>query len=147
MKKILLGLSLAISASLFAQQDEIYVKDNAAINGYDVVAYFKEGKPVKGLTEFTVSYKGVNWLFANKTNADLFRASPEKYEPQYGGYCAFGCSKGYKAKTNADAWTIVNGKLYLNYNTDVRDTWNKDQSTYIKKADTNWVDIKYKKYN
>jgi len=147
MKKILLGLSLFISASLFGQQDEIYVKDQAAINGYDVVAYFKEGKPVKGNNEFTVIYKGVNWLFSTKTNADLFNASPEKYEPQYGGYCAFGCSRGYKAKTSPDAWTIVDGKLYLNYNTDVRDTWNKDQQGYIKKADANWIDIKYKKYN
>ena len=147
MKKILLGLSLFISGSLFAQQDEIYVKDQAAINGYDVVAYFKEGKPVKGNKEFTVIYKGGNWFFSTKANADLFKASPEKYEPQYGGYCAFGCSRGYKAKTSPDAWTIVDGKLYLNYNTDVRDTWNKDQQGYIRKADTNWADIKYKKYN
>lgn len=146
MKKILLGLSVFVSASLFAQQDEIYVKDNTAINGYDVVAYFKEGKPVKGIAGFMVTYKGVNWLFSGKTNADLFKASPEKYEPQYGGYCAFGCSRGYKAKTSPDAWTIVDGKLYLNYNTDVRDTWNKDRQGYIKKADVNWIDIKYKKY-
>jgi YHS domain-containing protein len=143
----LLVLSLFVSANLLAQQDEIYVKDNAAINGYDVVAYFKEGKPVKGVAEFTISYKGVNWLFANKENAEQFKLNPEKYEPQYGGYCAFGCSRGYKAKTSPDAWTIVDGKLYLNYNTDVRDTWNKDQPAYIRKADANWIDIKYKKYN
>ena len=147
MKRFLLGLSLFIYANSFAQQDEIYVKDNAAINGYDVVAYFKEGKPIKGSSELTVVYKGVNWLFSSKANADLFKASPEKYEPQYGGYCAFGCSRGYKAKTSPDAWTIVDGKLYLNYNTDVRETWNKDQQGYIKKADVNWIGIKYKKYN
>jgi len=147
MKRILLGLSLVITVNLFAQQDEIYVKDNAAINGYDVVAYFKEGKPVKGTTDFNVSYKGASWHFATKENAELFKTNPGKYEPQYGGYCAFGCSRGYKAKTNPDAWTIVDGKLYLNYNTDVRDTWNKDQQGYIKKADANWLDIKYKKYN
>ena len=147
MKRILLGLSLFVSSTLSAQQDEIYVKDNAAIGGYDVVSYFKEGRPVKGSSEFSVMYKGVNWVFSNKANADLFKATPEKYEPQYGGYCAFGCSRGYKAKTSPDAWTIVEGKLYLNYNTDVRDTWNKDQHVYIKKADANWVDIKFKKYN
>jgi YHS domain-containing protein len=147
MKRILLVLSLFVSANLLAQQDEIYVKDNAAINGYDVVAYFKEGKPVKGVAEFTISYKGVNWLFSNKENAEQFKSHPEKYEPQYGGYCAFGCSRGYKAKTSPDAWTIVDGKLYLNYNTDVRDTWNKDQPAYIRKADANWIDIKNKKYN
>lgn len=147
MKRVLLGVSLFIYANTFAQQDEIYVKDNAAINGYDVVAYFKEGKPIKGSSELTVVYKGVNWFFSSKANADLFKASPEKYEPQYGGYCAFGCSRGYKAKTSPDAWTIVDGKLYLNYNTDVRETWNKDQQGYIKKADVNWIGIKYKKYN
>lgn len=147
MKRILLGLSLFIYANSFAQQDEIYVKNNAAINGYDVVAYFKEGKPIKGSPELPVVYKGVNWFFSSKANADLFKASPEKYEPQYGGYCAFGCSRGYKAKTSPDAWTIVDGKLYLNYNTDVRETWNKDQQGYIKKADVNWIGIKYKKYN
>lgn len=132
--------------SASSQQNEIFVKDNAAIGGYDVVAYFKESKPVKGITEFNVMYKGVKWLFANKTNADLFKANPEKYEPQYGGYCAYGCSRGYKAKTSHDAWTIVDGKLYLNYNTDVRDSWNKDQQGYIKKADANWIKIRDSKY-
>ncbi len=147
MKRILLGVSFFISATLFAQQSEIYVKDNAAINGYDAVAYFKEGKPVKGSIGLNVMYKGANWLFSSKANADLFKAEPGKYEPQYGGYCAFGCSRGYKAKTSPDAWTIVNDKLYLNYNVDVRDTWNKDQEGYIKKADANWINIKYDKYN
>jgi hypothetical protein len=147
MKRILFGLSLFISANLLAQQDEIYLKENFAIGGYDVVAYFKEAKPVKGIASNAVIYKNVNWIFSSKENADLFKANPGKYEPQYGGYCAFGCSRGYKAKTNPDAWTIVDGKLYLNYNTDVRDTWNKDQQGYIKKADTNWINIKGKKYD
>lgn len=147
MKRILLGLSLVIAVNLNAQQDEIYVNDNAAVNGYDVVSYFREGKAVKGVDEFTVTYKNANWLFASKENAELFKVNPEKYAPQYGGYCAFGCSKGYKAKTSGDAWTIFDGKLYLNYNTGVRETWNKDQQNYIKKADTNWLEIKYKRYN
>ena len=147
MKKILLGLSVVVSAHLFAQQDEIYAKEGVAVNGYDVVAYFKEAKPVKGIATNSVTYKGANWIFSSKENAELFKANPEKYEPEYGGYCAFGCSRGYKAKTSPDAWTIVDGKLYLNYNTDVRDTWNKDQQGYIKKADANWINIKYKKYN
>lgn len=148
MKQFLVSVVALIGmfCSASAQQNEIFVKDNAAIGGYDVVAYFKESKPVKGITEFSVMYKGVKWLFANKANADLFKANPEKYEPQYGGYCAFGCSRGYKAKTSYDAWTIVDGKLYLNYNTDVRDSWNKDQQGYIKKADANWIKIRDSKY-
>ena len=147
MKRILLGLSLVVSAHLFAQQDEIYAKEGIAVSGYDVVAYFMEARPVKGIATNSVMYKGANWIFSSKENAELFKANPGKYEPEYGGYCAFGCSRGYKAKTSPDAWTIVDGKLYLNYNTDVRDTWNKDQQEYIKKADANWINIKFKKYN
>lgn len=148
MRKILLSIAfgMALFGTLSAQQDEIFIKDNAAINGYDAVAYFTEARPVKGNNAFSVQHKGATWLFANKNNAELFKATPEKYEPQYGGYCAFGCSRGYKAKTSPDAWTIVNGKLYLNYNTDVRETWNKDQQGYIKKADANWTKVKNEKY-
>jgi len=148
MKQILLstGIFLAMCLTVSAQQNEIFVKDNAAISGYDAVAYFKEGKPVMGSTEFSVTYKGASWLFASKANADLFKANPEKYEPQYGGYCAYGCSQGHKAKTNPDAWTIVNGKLYLNYNTDVKAKWSKDQPGYIKKADANWPKVKTEKF-
>ena len=143
---LLLATLLTLCSSLQAQQTEIFAKDSIAINGYDPVAYFKEAKPVKGNTDFSIVYKGVNWIFANKENAELFRASPEKFEPQYGGYCAFGCSKGYKAKTSPDAWTIIDDKLYLNYNTDVRETWNKDQKGYIEKANAHWVKIKGTKY-
>ena len=84
MKQILLstGIFLAMCLTVSAQQSEIFVKDNAAISGYDAVAYFKEGKPVMGNTDFSVTYKGATWLFANKANADLFKAMPGKYEPQ-----------------------------------------------------------------
>ncbi len=137
---------LGTCTGLLAQTNEIFVKDNAAIGGYDAVAYFTDSKPVKGTTEFSVEYKGATWLFASRENADHFRADPGKYEPQYGGYCAFGCSRGYKARTSPDAWTIVNGKLYLNYNTDVRETWNKDRENYIRKADDNWSAVRGQKY-
>jgi YHS domain-containing protein len=148
MMKILLsaGVFLAMYFAATAQKSEIFVKDSFAINGYDVVAYFSEAKPVKGSTEVSVTYKEVTWLFANKANADLFKANPEKYEPQYGGYCAYGCSEGHKAKTSPDAWTIVNGKLYLNYNVNVKELWNKDQEGNIKKANVNWLKIKADKF-
>ena len=148
MKQILLsaGVFLVTCFTVSAQQSEVFVKDNAAISGYDAVAYFKEGKPVKGSTDFSVTYRGATWLFANKANADLFKATPEKYEPQYGGYCAYGCSQWHKAKTSPDALTIVNGKLYLNYNTDVKAMWSKDQQSYIKKADGNWPKVKEEKF-
>lgn len=129
-----------------AQQSEIYSKDGIAINGYDPVAYFSGTGPVKGNESFSVEWKGVKWLFANKTNAGLFKEMPEKYAPQYGGYCAYGCSRGYKAKTSPDAWTILNGKLYLNYDTGIRARWEKDRDNYILKADANWPGIRNSKY-
>ena len=75
---------------------------------------------------------------------ELFKASPDKYAPQYGGYCAYGMANGYKATTEPDAWSIIGGKLYLNYDQDIQATWNKKQQEYIKKADTNWPGVKGK---
>jgi hypothetical protein len=85
-----------------------------------------------------------DWYFSSRQNLDLFKASPDKYAPQYGGYCAYGCSRGYKASTEPDAWTIINNKLYLNYNTDVKETWLKDKANLIQKADKNWPSVKAK---
>lgn len=148
MKKIIAGFSLLLCFAGFAhaQPAEIYSSDGIAINGYDAVAYFTESKPVRGNKTFVVDWKNVKWLFTSKENADLFKAAPEKYAPQYGGYCAFGCSRGYKAKTSPDAWTIDNGKLYLNYDTAVREHWSKDKQNLILKADVNWLKIKDNKY-
>lgn len=148
MKQFFLSVAavFVFSAAILAQPSLVYVKDGAAIGGYDAVAYFTEGKPIKGDSTFKVTYEGASWFFASKENADKFKAAPEKYAPQYGGYCAFGCSRGYKAKTSPDAWTIVDGKLYLNYNTEVRETWNNDHQGYIQKADANWPKVKDTKY-
>ncbi|MDX2046872.1 MAG: YHS domain-containing (seleno)protein [Chitinophagaceae bacterium] len=140
----LTGFVWLVTTVSFAQKSEIFIKSDAAINGYDAVAYFTQSKPVKGSTQHIFSWKGASWLFSTKQNLEAFKANPEKYAPQYGGYCAYGLSRGYKAPTEADAWSIVNGKLYLNYNKDVRDIWNKGQSGYIKKADDNWPGVKNK---
>lgn len=129
-------------STAFAQKPAVFSTDGKAIRGYDPVAYFTDGKPVKGDSTLTTDYDGATWIFATAAHRDAFRADPAKYAPQYGGYCAFGTSKGYKAPTEADAFTIVNDKLYLNYNTKVRTEWNKDQPGYIQKADSNWPDVK-----
>lgn len=144
MKKILLltTFGLFLSTYVTAQQKQIFSKNNIAVNGYDVVAYFTESKPVKGNEDYSVTWKENKWFFSTKEHAALFKANPEKYAPQYGGYCAYGSSRGYKAKTEPDAWSIINGKLYLNYNLQVREVWNKDVENYIKKADANWPAIK-----
>jgi YHS domain-containing protein len=145
MKRIVL-VALALFNTIYsqAQKGEIFSKSSQAIRGYDPVAYFTEGKPVKGSEAFTLNWKDANWFFSSKENLELFKKSPEKYAPQYGGYCAYGCSNGYKASTEPDAWTIVNGKLYLNYNTRVRSEWEKNRDERIQKGDKNWPEIKDK---
>lgn len=133
--------SLLFSLTGFAQQPEVFQTKGYAINGYDVVSYFTETKPAKGDSSYAIEWNNAKWLFATSKNMELFKKDPEKYAPQYGGYCAYGCSRGYKAPTTYDAYSIVNGKLYFNYNTDVRVIWNKYQENFIKKADVNWIQI------
>lgn len=138
---IFVGL-LFLSFLSNGQTSEIFSTSDGAVQGYDVVAYFTESKPVKGKKEFTANHAGENWFFASAENLKTFKTSPEKYMPQFGGYCAYGMSRGYKAKTDPEAWTIVDGKLYLNYNLEVRKIWNEKQGEFINKANTNWPTIK-----
>ncbi len=126
-------------------QQEVFLKSDAAIQGYDPVAYFKDSKPVKGKREFTYAWKGGKWHFASLENLNDFKANPEKFAPQFGGYCAYGVADGHKASTSPDAWTIVDGKLYLNYDKGVRDLWRKDQKAFIIKANENWPTVKLEK--
>lgn len=109
-----------------------------AIQGYDPVAYFTQSKPVEGDSQYQYEWNGAKWRFANDENLQAFKANPEQYAPQYGGYCAWAVSQGYTAKVDPEAWTIDNGKLYLNYNRSVRDKWLKDTQGNIAKADRNW---------
>jgi len=144
-KRILLTVILITGAvSLFAQKAEVFNLSEQAIRGYDPVAYFTEGKPVKGDEKFTFRWKDANWYFTSKQNLDLFTKEPEKYAPQYGGYCAYGMSEGHKAPTDPNAWTIVDGKLYLNYSLKVKEGWVKNQKDRIDKADKNWPGLKDK---
>lgn len=112
--------------------------DNVAIRGYDPVAYFREGKPHLGSPEFATQHDGATWWFASAEDKALFEADPEKYMPAFGGFCAYGTSRGYLVKIEPEAWSIVDGRLYLNYDLGVRDTWAKDPKGYIAKAQTNW---------
>lgn len=139
---LFLTLHVATWAQKEEQKPEIYTSTVGAINGYDVIDYFKEGKPVLGKSEFTFSWKGASWHFSNQENLETFKSDPERYAPMYGGYCAFGMANGYKAPTQPDAWTIVNGKLYFNYNTKVQQEWRSNQKEFIEKADLNWPEVK-----
>lgn len=111
-------------------------RTDTAINGYDTVAYFTVGKPVKGLDSFVTDWMGAKWKFASQANLELFKASPEKYAPQYGGYCAYGVTQGYLVKVDPDQFTVRDGKLYLNYDAGVQAKWAQDTAGFIKEADS-----------
>ncbi|MEP3046198.1 MAG: YHS domain-containing (seleno)protein [Roseibium sp.] len=144
-KSILLGLTALFSAASFtASADEIttFTKGGAAIGGTDPVAYFTEGKPVAGSDEFTAQYDDVTWKFSSAQNRDKFAAEPAKYAPQYGGFCAFGLSKGFKVPVVPEAWKIVAGKLYLNNSLAVQKRFEGNTSELINHADLNWDVVK-----
>lgn len=119
--------------------DPIYkYSGELALKGYDPVAYFNDGKAVEGSDQFTLAWNGANWRFASTEHRDAFAREPEKYVPQYGGYCAWAVSHGYTAKGDPNAWKVVDGRLYLNYNQDVKAKWEQDVPGYISKGDQNW---------
>lgn len=138
-------ISTSLSSPLFAQatKPEVFANEvtKIAINGYDPVAYFSVGEPVEGSSEFSYEWNGAIWHFSNAENKDKFAAAPEQYAPQYGGYCAYAVSRGYTAPTVPEAWSIFEGKLYLNFSLRVRKTWRKDIEGNIKKADENWPNV------
>ena len=144
---LLLGASVAAGvASLTAGEGQAVNRDRhgVAIDGYDAVAYFVDGKPVRGLPEFEHSWNGARYRFATAANRDRFATSPESFVPQYGGFCSWAVSRGYTADIDPAAWSIVDGKLYLNYSIRVRRTWEGDAAGNIRKADANWPALRGK---
>jgi len=112
---------------------------DVAIKGYDTVAYFKAGKALQGSKSFTFPWHNMTWYFLTKENRDLSAASPEKYAPQYDGYCAWAMTEERKAVTDPEVWKIVEQKLYLNCSMAAYEKWSKDIPGNIKKADANWL--------
>lgn len=115
-----------------------FADDDGAIRGYDPVAYHLVGIPTKGSSAFSSVHNGATWYFSSEENRRLFKATPEKYAPQYGGYCAYAMSKGRVVSTDPHAWHIYDGKLYLNYSLRVRKTWLKDVPGHVRLADEHW---------
>lgn len=113
-----------------------------ALKGYDAVAYFKESKPVKGKDQFHHEWMGAKWYFASAANRDEFAKNPEKYAPQFGGYCAWAVAHNYTASIDPEAWRIVDGKLYLNYSKDVQKKWETNIPGFIKAGNENWPKLK-----
>ena len=142
MKKVIIMLGLLCAGSAFAVSPvNKTLLGGVAIKGYDPVAYFTDSKPVKGSKDFRYDWQGATWQFASAEHRDLFTKEPEKYAPQYGGYCAWAVSQGNTAGIDPDAWKIVGGKLYLNYDTDIQTKWLQDIPGNIEKADKNWPEI------
>jgi YHS domain-containing protein len=130
-------LSLAmLSANAWA--GSVNETDGLAIQGYDPVAYFTDDKPVQGTAAHTYVYEGVTYRFASAAHEEIFAKDPAKYAPQFGGFCAYGTAQGHKVVIDPAAFTIVDGKLYLNYDADVLATWRKDEPGYIAQAEKNW---------
>lgn len=145
---VAMSVLMLVAAAVFAvpahaAKDPVYTGlfSNVAVSGYDPVAYFREGRPVQGSSAFETEHEGYTYRFANQANLDDFIADPEAFAPQYGGYCAWAVSQGYTASADPDNWTIVDGKLYLNYNDDVQSTWETDIPGFIEKADSNWPKV------
>lgn len=134
------GFFVLRSEGLFASQT-VYQTDAGAIGGYDPVAYFEEGRAVSGSADFSLDWNGATWRFSSARHKALFAAEPERYAPQFGGYCAWAVSQGYTAKTDPEAFSIVDGRLYLNYDQDVRSEWDQDRASLIQAGQGNWPEV------
>lgn len=148
MKKMLFSLALAavVLPSLGQTRTLLNLdKGGLAIQGYDSVAFFTEGKPVKGKPEFPARHNGALYYFVSKEHLDLFKADPAKYEPSFGGYCAYGVSRNKLVEIDVDAFQIVNNRLLLQYSKGVREDFNKDTKGNLAKADGNWPVLVEKK--
>jgi YHS domain-containing protein len=137
---MLATLVLSLTPSAHAKEAPIYTSlfSKLAAGGYDVVAYFTQGQPSKGDPRYATQYKGAEWRFSNEDHKNRFLANPEQYAPQYGGYCAWAISQGHTASGDPTKWKIVDGKLYLNYDSDVQKKWETDIAGFIAKANRNW---------
>lgn len=141
-RRMLLTTGAAMLAlPAFARQPPVYTEAGTAIDGTDAVAYFTEGKPVPGSPDHGLDWNGSTWLFSSAENKAAFMAEPEAYAPKYGGYCAFAISRGYVAPTVPEAFSIVDGKLYLNFSLAVRDRWSRDIPGNIAAAERHWPGV------
>jgi YHS domain-containing protein len=148
MKQIAIAiLTAAMALNAWAETKTLLNLDKSgiAIQGHDPVAFFTDNKPVKGKPEFVARHAGATYLFASKEHRDTFKADPAKYEPAFGGYCAFGVSKNRLIEIDVEAFQIVDGKLLLQYSKGIREDFNKDTKGNLAKANANWTGLVEKK--
>ena len=150
--KILFTMTLLLALMALATAQSAPTKrlvnvdsDGVALLGYDPVAYFTQGKPVRGSERIVSRHEGAVYRFASQEHKDLFDAEPHKYAPQYGGFCGYAVSRGYTAKISPDAFLITpDGRLVLQYDRSVLKKWNADPHNNLRKADENWPSIALK---
>lgn len=135
------ALTTSNTAAQTASATQRYLEGDLALGGYDPVAYFSNGKPTPGSADVSADWDNATWRFSSEANKQAFLANPEKYAPQYGGFCAYAVSQGYTASADPQAWSIVDDKLYVNFNKAVRGLWNLRRSHYIKEGDKNWPGV------
>jgi YHS domain-containing protein len=148
LSKTLLAIALVLSPVMattpaLADKAPIWTSfgSNVAIGGYDPVAYFALGRPTQGTAAFKATYQGAEFRFASAANRASFLANPARYAPQFGGYCAWAVSQGYTAGIDPNAWAIVDGKLYLNYNRTIQSRWQADRANLIAAGNRNWPTV------
>ena len=112
--------------------------DKVAIKGYDTVAYFTNGQPTRGSSEFVFTWNGARWQFASAAHRDMFAANPERYAPQFGQFCSMGLALGKRAIADPEVWKIVDDKLYLYFSRGARDKFQQDAPKNLKEAEANW---------
>jgi len=139
MKKILFAfLALAALSTAVSAKELLNLENGVAIQGYDPVAFFTDHRPVKGNAQFQSQYRGAKYYFASAEHKAAFDKEPATYEPQFGGFCAYGASRGKTVPVKIETWEVLNGRLLLQYDLDVKSKFNKDPQGTLKKADENW---------
>ncbi|MFQ6372391.1 YHS domain-containing (seleno)protein [Shewanella sp. YIC-542] len=144
MKRLIILLIMLFGFSSVAAANEIYtgIFSNKAVSGYDTVSYFTKGKAVKGNNKWHVKYKGADWYFSSEENLNKFKSAPDAFAPQYGGHCAWAISaKNDLVSGDPKQWAIVDGKLYLNYDAEIKAKWDQDRERHILTADKNWMTL------
>lgn len=151
MKNLILLVTIAVACMLSGcARTEGVVRvnmdaDGRAVRGYDVVSFFAENAAIQGKPQIEYVWNGAKWLFSTEENLEKFRAEPERYAPQFGGYCSYAVSHGYTADGDPATWKVVDGKLYLNYNQKAKEAWEKEQEKFIKDGEHNWQEFQSKR--
>jgi YHS domain-containing protein len=133
--------ALGVATLARAAEPMVFQRDGLALGGTDPVAYISDGAPVRGEARFATDWMGARWTFASAANRDAFAADPERYAPAFGGYCAFAASRGYLAPTIPEAWSIQDGRLYLNASLRARELWLAELPGVIAAGEANWPAI------